>query len=84
MHAVWNHLLDADFLEAYAHGIVVQCPDGVRRRFYPRILTYSADYPEKCVTSVRCCRSLNTKINNIVESFSQPSETLGRAPALDV
>lgn len=25
------------------------CPDGVERRFYPRIFSYSADYPEKYV-----------------------------------
>ncbi|KAI0309335.1 hypothetical protein OF83DRAFT_1072198, partial [Amylostereum chailletii] len=36
-----------DFVEAYTHGIVVDCPDGVTRRFYPRIFTYSADYPER-------------------------------------
>lgn len=47
MHAVWAILLDADFLYAYEHGIIIICPDGTSRRFYPRILTYSADYPEK-------------------------------------
>lgn len=26
---------------------MVKCYDGLKRRFYPRILTYSADYPEK-------------------------------------
>jgi hypothetical protein len=35
MQEVWQQLLDDDFLEAYQHGI------------YPRIFTYSADYPEK-------------------------------------
>ncbi|KJA12510.1 hypothetical protein HYPSUDRAFT_103324, partial [Hypholoma sublateritium FD-334 SS-4] len=47
MHAVWALLLDKDFMHAYEHGIVIECPDGVFRRFYPRIFTYSADYPEK-------------------------------------
>jgi len=47
MHAVWHCLLDEDFLHAYEHGIVIMCPDGVLRRFYPRFFTYSADYPEK-------------------------------------
>jgi hypothetical protein len=47
MHAVWAILLDDDFLYAYEHGIIISCPDGIRRRFYPRIYTYSADYPEK-------------------------------------
>ncbi|KII95409.1 hypothetical protein PLICRDRAFT_48393 [Plicaturopsis crispa FD-325 SS-3] len=47
MHEVWNVLLDNDFLHAYEHGIVIRCADGVTRRVYPRIFTYSADYPEK-------------------------------------
>ncbi|KAG2005526.1 hypothetical protein CC2G_001925 [Coprinopsis cinerea AmutBmut pab1-1] len=46
-HAFWKIILDDEFLEAYEHGIVVECPDGKKRRFYPRIFTYSADYPEK-------------------------------------
>ncbi|KAF8151063.1 hypothetical protein BJ912DRAFT_1071771 [Pholiota molesta] len=47
MHAVWTLLLDDEFMHAYEHGIVIECPDGIFRRFYPRIFTYSADYPEK-------------------------------------
>ena len=46
-HEQWRHILDDEFLDAYCHGIVVKCYDGEERRFYPRILTYSADYPEK-------------------------------------
>lgn len=29
--------------------MIFSCSDGVERRFYPRIFTYSADYPEKYV-----------------------------------
>ncbi|KAF7307251.1 hypothetical protein MIND_00518800 [Mycena indigotica] len=47
IHAVWRHLLDDEFLYHYRYGIVVTCADGVERRVYPRIFTYSADYPEK-------------------------------------
>ena len=47
LHAQWEILIDEEFLEAYKHGIVIECCDGIMRRFYPRILTYSADYPEK-------------------------------------
>ncbi|KAL1711752.1 hypothetical protein EV715DRAFT_268357 [Schizophyllum commune] len=36
-----------EFLKAYKYGIVVRCLDGIERRVYPRIFTYSADYPEK-------------------------------------
>jgi len=46
IHAQWAKLLDDEFLKAYKHGIVVDC-GGELRRFYPRIFTYSADYPEK-------------------------------------
>ncbi|KAJ3538377.1 hypothetical protein NMY22_g5192 [Coprinellus aureogranulatus] len=45
--AQWAVLLDEEFAHAYKHGLVVKCADGVKRRFYPRILTYAADYPEK-------------------------------------
>ena len=44
---VWVTLLDDGFVEVYVHGIVVEFWDGVKRRVYLRIITYSADYPEK-------------------------------------
>lgn len=47
MHAVWKFLLDDDFLHAYKYGMVIRCQDGIERRIYPRVFTYSADYPEK-------------------------------------
>ena len=47
MHGIWNHLLDEEFMEAYVHGMQVECTDGIVRHFFPRIFTYSADYPEK-------------------------------------
>lgn len=46
-HSCWDILLDEDFLEAYHHGVILKCADGVLRRVFPRIFTYSADYPEK-------------------------------------
>ncbi|KZP28578.1 hypothetical protein FIBSPDRAFT_728633 [Athelia psychrophila] len=46
-HAVWDKLLDDDFVHSYKHGFTGLCSDGVWRRFYPRIFSYSADYPEK-------------------------------------
>ena len=49
MHAVWQHLLDEDFVAAYTSGIIIHCADGVSRHIFPRLFTYSADYPEKCV-----------------------------------
>jgi len=47
MHAVWKFLLDDEFIHAYKYGMVIRCVDGIERRIYPRIFTYSADYPEK-------------------------------------
>lgn len=47
MQSVWKALLDDKFLDAWKHGMIVLCGDGVWRRLYPRILTYSADYPER-------------------------------------
>lgn len=40
-------LLDDDFMDAYVNGFVVECANGILRRFFPRLFTYSADYPEK-------------------------------------
>jgi hypothetical protein len=57
-HAQWNILLDDEFIEAYKHGIVIECCDGIKRRFYPRIFTYSADYPEKYVIPIHSCYKL--------------------------
>ena len=50
VHAVWKILLDNDFIQAYKNSIVVKCFDRITRRVYPRIFTYSADYPEKWVS----------------------------------
>ena len=47
MHAIWQILLDQDFIDAYANGILIDFIDGVTRRVFLRIFTYSADYPEK-------------------------------------
>jgi hypothetical protein len=47
MHAVWNFLLDDEFIHAYKYGMVIRCTDGIEHRIYPRFFTYSADYPEK-------------------------------------
>lgn len=47
MHAVWSHLMDEEFVEACTEGIAIKCVDGIERQFFVRIITYSADYPEK-------------------------------------
>ena len=35
MHAIWMLLLDAEFMHAYVHGIVMECIDGILQRFFP-------------------------------------------------
>jgi Plavaka transposase len=51
--AQWDVLLDEELKYAMQHGMVIMCHDGIKRRFYPRIFTYSADYPEKLVPDLR-------------------------------
>ncbi|KAF8233525.1 hypothetical protein L208DRAFT_1266202 [Tricholoma matsutake] len=31
MHAIWELILNNEFMEAYEHGIVIKCPDGILR-----------------------------------------------------
>ncbi|KAL1697707.1 hypothetical protein EV121DRAFT_219143, partial [Schizophyllum commune] len=47
IHAIWDMLLDEEFMHAYEHGIILQCLDNIYRRVFPRFFAYSADYPEK-------------------------------------
>ncbi|KAI0644207.1 hypothetical protein C8Q79DRAFT_913585 [Trametes meyenii] len=47
MQAVWKLLLSPEFIRAYEIGIVLTCGDAIMRRLFLRLLTYSADYPEK-------------------------------------
>ncbi|KAG2105838.1 uncharacterized protein F5147DRAFT_775151 [Suillus discolor] len=53
--AQWRVLLDDEFLEAYEHGIVILCCNGIKCRFYPWVFTYSADYPEKQQRKTLAC-----------------------------
>lgn len=73
----WNILLDAEFLHAYRHGIVLQCPDGIFRRVFPRIFTYSADYPEKCVICPLC---FSYKYLSLLKGFNSNDQRHGDLP----
>ena len=46
----WKAILDNEFMEAYLHGIIINCVDGMMWQFYPRIFIYIADYLEKSVS----------------------------------
>jgi len=39
--------MDDDFVKAVEYGIVLEFADGILRRVFLRLFTYSADYPEK-------------------------------------
>ncbi|KAI0823815.1 hypothetical protein BC628DRAFT_1420563 [Trametes gibbosa] len=56
MQQIWLLLLDDQFMQAYLHGFIVKCGDGITRRLFPRLLAYSADYPEKCL--IACIKYL--------------------------
>ncbi|EPQ53855.1 hypothetical protein GLOTRDRAFT_44791 [Gloeophyllum trabeum ATCC 11539] len=78
----WKTLLDDEFMEAYEHGIVITCVDGIERRIFPRIFVYSADYPEKVlIATVRdmgqcpCPRCLVTK-DKLADLGSKEDRTL--------
>lgn len=73
LHGQWKILLDDEFLEAYQHGIVIECCDGIRRRFYFRIFTYSADYPEKYASPL--CSWALLMVANQIELSSVAYET---------
>jgi len=79
LHAQWDLLLDEEFIEAYEHGIVVQCCDGVERRFYLRIFTYSADYKEKYVELFSDLR-LAERCSNICRVILATIRQLGNYP----
>lgn len=49
MQSIWRLLLNEEFIQAYHFGLIVECADNTVHRIFPRIYTYSADYPEKYI-----------------------------------
>lgn len=47
MQEIWKLVLSPEFIRAFETGIIICCGDAILRRLFLRILTYSADYPEK-------------------------------------
>jgi hypothetical protein len=76
-HACWEVLLDTEFLYAYRHGIVTKCADGLMRRVYPRIFTYSADYPEKYIF---CCIVQTLDSSHISRALIATIKDMGSCP----
>ncbi|KAL0062348.1 hypothetical protein AAF712_010759 [Marasmius tenuissimus] len=58
MQAVWNLIMDKEFVEVYDKSVVIKCSDKVKRRFLPEFFSYSVDYPEKI--AVVCVKYLGT------------------------
>lgn len=52
MQAIIALLLDEESMHAYEYGILMEFADGIMHRVFPRIFTYSADYPEKYVSNM--------------------------------
>jgi hypothetical protein len=50
-HGTMGMLIDDDFMDAYENGIKITFADGITRLVFPRFISYSADYPERYVTS---------------------------------
>ena len=46
-HQQWLALLNEELIGAMKNGLRINCADGITRLFFPRLFTYSADYPEK-------------------------------------
>ena len=47
MQAVWDLIMDEEFVNAYDKSVIYKCADNIKRRFLPEFFSYSADYPEK-------------------------------------
>ncbi|KAF9032192.1 hypothetical protein BJ165DRAFT_1358012 [Panaeolus papilionaceus] len=87
LQEVWRSLLNDEFVNAYKYGIVIMCVDGIERRIFPRIFTYSADYPEKvllatirdkgmcpcprCLVPMQSLDQLGTPVDQATRSESQ-------------
>ncbi len=52
MQGTWLLILDDKFVEAYEHGILVECGDGITRREFIRFFTYTTDYVERYVQTL--------------------------------
>ncbi|KAJ2920454.1 hypothetical protein H1R20_g16640, partial [Candolleomyces eurysporus] len=81
-HKQWSSLLDGELISAMQSGIILTCVDGRRRRFFPRIFTYSAEYPEKSlVSTIRtngnhpCHRCLVTKSKFDLSKLGAPEDS---------
>ncbi|KAL5534936.1 hypothetical protein ACEPAF_3026 [Sanghuangporus sanghuang] len=71
MHKVLSLVLfQSEFLEIYANGIRFWCPDNIICRLFPRIMAYSADYPERMLVSTLKVMVSSAKVKAVLDSPS--------------
>ncbi|KAF8550589.1 hypothetical protein OG21DRAFT_1499714 [Imleria badia] len=89
MHAVWGLLLDGKFVEAHKTGILIECVDHIIRQFFPRLYSYSANYPEKvllaCIKFLGNCLCPRCFVEKAaVPDMGKPSDMMTRTTQLRV
>lgn len=60
-HTIWKLLLNACFIDAYKHGIVIKFYNDIGCCIFPKFFTYAADYPEKWVLCSKFLTNLMQK-----------------------
>ncbi|KAG2064847.1 hypothetical protein BDR04DRAFT_1130612 [Suillus decipiens] len=66
-HVIWCILIDDNFLDEYRDGIIIKCHDRVTHQVFPRIFTYSADYPEKVLIAAICDKGVVARLYQSVK-----------------
>jgi hypothetical protein len=71
--------------EAGRNGLLMTCADGVRRKVYPLLSAYVADYPEQCL--ITCVRENSCPICTVTPKLRgnpAPSEPRNATATLDI
>ena len=70
MQAVWQFLLDVDFVQAYKNVIIIKFPDGIFHCVFPQIFTCAANYPEKYISYYTLHILTQHSLCLLIESYS--------------
>ena len=74
MHAALMLIFDKEFVDACVNGFIVKCADGVTRRIFLWIATYSADYIEKYSTVCQSIIRYSLQFRALLASIKQLGE----------